>query len=173
MIDLSKLKLPPRSTLLKGKVEPSATTTKPRKRRFLPGESRATVGVDGFKPMDVEAYIRRLYANSEPRNLTPPQYLNKTLKREEQIVSERRHKDPSKNREWTFLGSDPHFPTLWKKERRRLHHECCTERYCEKFLLRVMNAEYRHWRFGTWLWREIDMNISPTKLTVRTVARSQ
>ena len=49
-------------------------TPKPPKPRFLPGESRATCGVQGFREINPATFRRQLYANDEPRNLVPPQY---------------------------------------------------------------------------------------------------
>jgi len=47
---------------------------RPPSPKFLPGESRATCGIEGFKPFDTAAYCRKLYANADPRNLVPAQH---------------------------------------------------------------------------------------------------
>jgi hypothetical protein len=74
-----------RAALLAGLILPSAAPPTPKpsppRRRFLPGETRATCGIDGFREMDVATYLlqlsdrarcRELYSNTEPRDLVPP-----------------------------------------------------------------------------------------------------
>lgn len=123
---------------------------KKRTRRFLPGESRATCGLSGFRELNVRSYLRSIYSNAEPRNLTPPQFLDNTGG----ITSERKHSSSSQSREWTFLGSDPHFPATWKKIKSALDIECASERYREKFFLSLLCASYHTWTIGAWSWRE-------------------
>ena len=134
---------PPKS----GPPKPKKPAPARRRVHYIPGETRATVGVDGFRPMDVAAYRRKLYANSEPRNLTPPQFLSPSGG----TTSERRT-------EHVPVGSDPHYPEKWRQEKTQLAIECATEKYLESFLLNLLTAQYRTWRIGGWTWREFTPN---------------
>lgn len=88
---------------------------------FLPGESRANCGPAGFTelktpPIDPRAYRRKLYANSEPRNLVPPQFLTP----EGRVTSERKRHDPLSSREWVLPESDAVGLLHWNNTRTTL-----------------------------------------------------
>ena len=132
--------LSPKKEKPKARRAKSPRTPRPQ---FLPGEKRANVGPAGFQEMDIARYKRRLYANSEPRNLTPPQFLSPSGG----SSSERKT-------EHVPVGSDPHYPEVWRKEKANLKSACLSEEYREKFLLSLLTASYRVWTIGPWVWKE-------------------
>lgn len=114
-----------------------------KRAHYLPGESRLTCGVSGFQPLDVAAYRRRLYANSEPRNLTPPQFLGSSGGSSSERTTEH-----------VPVGSDPHYPAVWREEKAQLKTDCSSEQYRERFLLSLLTAAYHIWRIPGWTYRE-------------------
>ena len=133
-----KLTLTPNMVLAaqaKATTKPAATKPAPRKSKFLPGETRATVGLDGFRPLDVDSYVRKLYANSEPRNLTPP-------------------------RTHCPKGIEPHprnpqdIPCAQRTHLLTRHAQFLASCYIAKLLCNLHCASYRKWTVGGWTWRE-------------------
>jgi hypothetical protein len=125
----------------------AAAIAQPKRKqpKFLPGETRATCGIDGFRQLEVAAYMRRLYANSECRNLTPPQHIN--------------------DREPERLGTSSYSVDEFKCRKNRMTEhlisECLCALYVNHLHENLHTAHYRRWELAQWSWNEQFANCSP------------
>lgn len=127
-----------RLKLLK-QTEPPKKPSQPRG-RFLPGESRATVGADGFQPLQPrESYGRArvtgihygVNGQITERDLAKPQLSCRVNIGDEQVSP------------WELDCA----------QKTGLHKLCCQLKgaeYRAQFLIRIMTAEYVIWRLGPW-----------------------
>lgn len=149
---------PPRIPLLDPDLDLFGEASSPKRRkssRFLPGESRANCGPDGFRDLNHQEYFSRLsflssLRESPVRNLTPPQHLDERGR----IISGR-------EREVTFgLGAFPadSFPCQDLTNRKGLLASVNTLHYINSFLLNLTLAEYP---------RGETFRFSPLSITIR------
>lgn len=146
--------------------------TPPRPRPvFLPGERRSNVGVDGFKPIDPDrltprAYLARLSASPEPRNLTPPQHLTPSG----QISSERigRLNHHGQRMGEVTIGSDPHpfsvFPCT--DHTQTIRRRAMFDHYRASFISHILSSHYANWRLGPWSWSQLLSGAYPLSINL-------
>jgi len=137
-IDLSKINLGSAEEISR-----AIQKTKTKKPKFLPGETRATVGSDGFRELShrarAETYRRKLYANSEPRNCT--------------VLHHTQEHPPVKIGNGQY---SPHYlDSLYRDTLVKRDLQCNTAHYINRLHERLSVAAYRTWTVGRWTWCEM------------------
>ena len=123
--------------------QPPAPKPAPRANpKFLPGETRATVGIDGFQDKKPAPW-------SDLRNLTKPQFIG--------------DREPPRG----ISAFDPHsIHTLYNRGLERIHRAECFEHYLAQFLLKCETREYWTWRVNGWHYCELMRDISPREIRI-------
>ena len=144
-LDLTKVKkLLEESSPEKSPIPPSRT------RKFLPGETRATCGPDGFRdlqPATAELYRRKIYSDPNERNLTPPRYTAPIN-----------------------IGDDSYSPYQLQNMHQTGLVKTTRQCFAEDYILRLHEhlhcASYRMWSINGWTWRQETHQVHPEVISL-------
>ena len=116
-----------------------------KQRKFLPGESRANCGVEGFR--DLRPREAPFHRESEPvRNLTPPRFEAKVAITEDDYISP-----------WQL-------ETWERKSLIRANRQCLAEIYINRMLESLHAAGYQTWRVGGWSYSQATSSCWPPQV---------
>jgi hypothetical protein len=145
---LRKLKLASEAKPASSKPRSSA----PRVKRFLPGETRATVGAEGFRDLRPDTYGRATVRN--------------VLYGQGGLIE--RDLNPPRHTAHVNIGGEEISPWSLDCHQKTSIHRLCRQKqgaeYINKFLTSLLHAEYRVWSINGWTYRQVTADTFPQEI---------